>query len=67
MVLNSVVSIVVWESGRPVPARAQTEDRNEQLSEPQDQASKCLSEAIRLLKERDLLGNVGHTNVRIAQ
>jgi hypothetical protein len=53
MVLNSVVSIVVWESGRPVPARAQTEDRNEQLSEPQDQASKCLSEAIRLLKERD--------------
>ena len=53
MVLNSVVSIVVWESGRPVPARAQTEDCNEQLSEPQDQASKCLSEAIRLLKERD--------------
>jgi hypothetical protein len=48
-----VVSIAVWESGRPVPARAQTEDCNEQLSEPQDQASKCLSEAIRLLKERD--------------
>ena len=48
-----VVSIAVWESGRPVPARAQTEDCNEQLSEPQDQASKCLREATRLLKERD--------------
>ena len=53
MVLNSVVSIVAWESGRPVPARAQTEDCDEQLTDFQDQASKCLSDAIRLLKERD--------------
>ncbi len=53
MVLNSSVSIVAWESGRPVPARAQTEDCVERLSEPQDQGSKCLSEAARLLKERD--------------
>ena len=53
MVLNSSVSIVAWESARPVPARAQTEDCVERLSEPQDQASKCLSEATRLPKERD--------------
>jgi hypothetical protein len=53
MVLNSAVSIAAWESWRPVPARAQTEACDEQLSEPQDQVSKCLSEAIRLLKERD--------------
>jgi hypothetical protein len=53
MVLNSVVSIVAWESGRPVPARAQTEDCDEQLADFQDQVSKCLKEAARLLKERD--------------
>jgi hypothetical protein len=53
MVLNSVVSIVAWESGRPVPARAQTEDCDEQLTDFQDQVSKCLKEAARLLKERD--------------
>ena len=53
MLLNSSVSIVAWESWRPVPARAQTEDCVERLSEPQDQVSKCLNEAIRLLKERD--------------
>jgi hypothetical protein len=53
MVLNSTVSIVAWESWRPVPARAETEDSDERLSEPQDQVSKCLSEAARLLKERD--------------
>jgi hypothetical protein len=53
MVLNSTVSIVAWESGRPVPARAQTEDCVEGLSELQDQGSKCLGEAARLLKERD--------------
>jgi hypothetical protein len=53
MVLNSVVSIVAWESGRPVPTRAQTEDCDEQLSEPQDQVSMCLKESERLLKERN--------------
>jgi hypothetical protein len=53
MVLNSAVSIVVWEGGRPVPAQAQTEGCDKQLSEPPDQASKCLREATRLLKERD--------------
>ena len=53
MVLNSTISIVAWESGRSVPARAQTEDCVVQLSEPQDQDSKCLSEATRLLKDRD--------------
>ena len=53
MVLNSAVSIVAWESGRPVPARAQTEDCDEQLTDFQDQVSKCLKEAARLLKERD--------------
>ena len=31
MALNSSVSIVAWESGRPIPARAQTEDCVEQL------------------------------------
>ena len=46
MVLNSAVSIVV-------PARAQTEDCVEQLSDFQGQVSKCLREATRLLKERD--------------
>ena len=53
MVLNSAVSIIAWESGRPVPARAQTEDCVEQLSDFQDQVSKCLREATRLLKERE--------------
>jgi hypothetical protein len=53
MVLNSSVSIVAWESGRHVPVRAQTEDCVEWISEPQDQVSKCLSEATRLPKERD--------------
>jgi hypothetical protein len=53
MVLNSVVSIVAWESGRPGPARAQMEDRVEQLSDFQEQVSRCLREATRLLKERD--------------
>ena len=53
MVLNSAVSIAAWESGRPAPARAQTEDCVEQLSDFQGQVSKCLREATRLLKERD--------------
>jgi hypothetical protein len=53
MVLNSAVSIVAWEAGRPVPARAQMEACDEQLSEPPDEISKCLREATRLLKERD--------------
>ena len=34
MVLNSAVSIVAWESMRPVPARAQTENCDEQLARP---------------------------------
>ena len=53
MVLNSVVSIVAWESMRPIPAQAQTENCDEQLSDFQDQVSKCLKEATRLVKERD--------------
>jgi hypothetical protein len=53
MVLNSAVSIVAWEFGRPAPARAQTERCDEQISDFQDQDSKCLKEAARLLKERD--------------
>jgi hypothetical protein len=53
MVLNSAVSIVAWESGRPVPGLAQTEDRDEQLSDFPGQVSRCLREATRLLKERD--------------
>ena len=53
MVLNSAVSIVAWESGHSVSARAQTENCDEQLSDYQDQFSKCLKEATRLLKERD--------------
>ena len=53
MVLNSAVSIAAWESARPIPARAQTEHCDEQLIESQDEGSKCLSEAIRLLKDRD--------------
>ena len=53
MVLNSAVSIVAWETMRPVPAKAQTEDCGEQLVEPQDEVSKCLREAAHLLKDRD--------------
>ena len=53
MVLNSVISIVAWESGRPVPARAQTERCDEQPGDFQELDSKCLKEAARLLKERD--------------
>jgi len=52
MVFNSAVSIVAWESWRPVPARAQTEDCVDQLSDFQDQLSKCLKEAAHL-QERD--------------
>ena len=53
MVLNSSVSIAAWECWRSVPARAQTENCVKRLSEPQDHVSGCLSEATRLLKERD--------------
>jgi hypothetical protein len=53
IVLNSAVSIAAWESGRPVPVRAQTEHCDEQLAERQDQVSVCLRQATRLLKERD--------------
>jgi hypothetical protein len=56
MVLNSAVSIVAWESMRPIPARAQTEDVeecDEILSDFQVQVSKCLEEATSLAKARD--------------
>jgi len=53
MVLNSAVSIVAWECGRPVPARAQTEHCDEPTGDFQDQDSKCLKEAARLVKDRD--------------
>jgi hypothetical protein len=57
MVLNSVVSIVAWESMRPIPARAQAEAEEEACDEKLDdfqvQVSKCLEEATSLTKARD--------------
>ena len=53
MVLNSAVSILAWESGRPVSARAQTEDCDEQLSDFQGQVSKCPNEVTSLPKAPD--------------
>ena len=53
MVLNSVSFHCRMGKRASRSARAQTEDCDEQLSEPQDQVSECLREATRLLKERD--------------
>lgn len=53
MVLNSAVSIVAWESMRPIPARADAEACDEKLDDFQAQVSKCLEEATSLTKARD--------------
>jgi hypothetical protein len=53
MAPNFAVSILAWESGRAISARAQTEDCEERLSDFQLQVSKCPKEATSLPSARD--------------